>query len=207
MGEIRTFRDLDAWSAAMDLVTATYEVARVLPASEQFGLRAQMQRAAVSVPSNIAEGHAGGSGRRYRNFVRIALGSIAELDTQLELALRLKYIDSEKFTQLARQLTRLVSCCTVFTGHFAQSSPSRRSHLRPCLGAAARSCFRDLETGCLDSLRSRVAFISWLGPRPCTGRAVIFAHAPPRRSVFQLRSRVRRVSALATHPFPRRVLR
>ena len=90
----------------MDLVTATYEVARVLPASEQFGLRAQMQRAAVSVPSNIAEGHAGGSGRRYRNFVRIALGSIAELDTQLELALRLKYIDSEKFTELARQLTR-----------------------------------------------------------------------------------------------------
>lgn len=90
----------------MELVIATYEVARGIPVSEPFGLRAQMQRAAVSVPSDIAEGHAGGSGRRYRNFVRIALGSIAELDTQLEVALRLKYIDGEKFAQLAQQLTR-----------------------------------------------------------------------------------------------------
>ena len=106
MGQIRSFRDLDAWNAAMDLVVRTYEVCAGFPGSELFGLRAQMQRAAVSIPSNIAEGHAGGSGSRYRYYVRLSLGSLAELDTQLEVALRLKYIDRKKFEELAPQLVR-----------------------------------------------------------------------------------------------------
>jgi len=90
----------------MDLVVTTYEICSSLPNFEQFGLRAQMQRAAVSVPSNIAEGHAGGSGRRYRHFVRISLGSVAELDTQLEVALRLKYVDRVKAQELLKELIR-----------------------------------------------------------------------------------------------------
>jgi four helix bundle protein len=106
MGQIRSFRDLDAWNAAMDLVVTTYQTCSGLPGFEQFGLRAQMQRAAVFVPSNIAEGHAGGSGRRYRNYARIAMGSLAELDTQLEVALRLKYIDRKRFEELGPQLIR-----------------------------------------------------------------------------------------------------
>jgi four helix bundle protein len=106
MGQIRNFRDLDAWNAAMDLVAATYDIGSGLPGPEQFGLRAQMRHAAVSIPSNIAEGHAGGSGRRYRHFVRIALGSLAELDTQLEVALRLKYLDPQKVAELGLKLTR-----------------------------------------------------------------------------------------------------
>ena len=78
MSQIVSFRDLDAWKAAMDLVMAAYDVAHQLPTTERFELAAQIRRAAVSIPSNIAEGQATGPGGRYRHHVRIALGSLAE---------------------------------------------------------------------------------------------------------------------------------
>jgi four helix bundle protein len=106
MDKILSFRDLDAWNAAMDLVTTTYSVAGRLPKSQQYELAAQMRRAAVSIPSNVAEGHAGGPGGRYRHHVRIALGSVAELDTQLELALRLQFVQKEMLSTVTRQLAR-----------------------------------------------------------------------------------------------------
>ncbi len=106
MAEILSFRDLDVWNAAMDLVVTTYEVSVVFPRSEQFALASQMQRAAVSIPWNVAEGHATGPGRRYRNHIRIALGSLAELATQVEIAIRLKYVDSDARAEIERQLTR-----------------------------------------------------------------------------------------------------
>lgn len=75
MRAVVSFRDLDVWNAGMELVVTTYQLCKLFPSFEQFGLRAQMQRAAVSIPSNVAEGHASGSGR-YRNhvphFTRIA---------------------------------------------------------------------------------------------------------------------------------------
>ena len=88
--EIRSFRDLEVWNAAIDLVTVVYGLADALPASERFELSAQGRRSSVSIPSNIAEGHAR-RGRAYRNHVLIALGSTAELETQLEVAVRLKF--------------------------------------------------------------------------------------------------------------------
>jgi four helix bundle protein len=106
MAEILSFRDLDAWKVAMDLVVTTYEVSGRFPRTEQFALTSQMHRAAVSVPSNVAEGHATGPGRRYRNHIRIALGSLAEVATQVEIAIRLKYIDTDARTEIERQLTR-----------------------------------------------------------------------------------------------------
>jgi len=106
MKDIVSFRDLDAWQAAMDLVITTYEVCRRFPADEQYGLVRQMRRAVVSVPSNIAEGHANGPGLRYRNHVRIALGSLGELSTQLEIALRLGYVNREAAAKAAAELTR-----------------------------------------------------------------------------------------------------
>jgi four helix bundle protein len=105
MGAVRSFRDLDVWNAGMELVVTTYRVCKLFPSFEQFGLRAQMQRAAVSIPSNVAEGHASGSGR-YRNHVRISLGSLAELDTQLEIARRLEYVASKELEGIGQQLTR-----------------------------------------------------------------------------------------------------
>jgi four helix bundle protein len=95
MSQILSFRDLDAWKAAMNLVLAAYEVAHQLPPSERFDLAAQIRRAAVSIPSNVAEGQASGPGGRYRHHVRIALGSLAELETQIEIASRLKWVSAE----------------------------------------------------------------------------------------------------------------
>jgi four helix bundle protein len=106
MGEILSFRDLDAWNAAMDLVVLVYGLCRRLPKTEQFGLITQMQRASVSVPSNIAEGHANGPGGRYRWHVRTALGSVAELDTQIEVLHRLEYLDRTDTKDAERQLVR-----------------------------------------------------------------------------------------------------
>jgi four helix bundle protein len=102
MGSIKSYKDLDAWQAAMAVAEQCYGLTRALPQSEQYGLTVQMRRAAISVASNIAEGH-----QRTRagfvNHIQIALGSLAELETQLELALRLKLLsrDAAKTTQAA----------------------------------------------------------------------------------------------------------
>ena len=84
--EARKHYDLMAWQQAMQLVKRVYEVTRIFPADEKFGLISQMRRAAVSVPSNIAEGAARQTGREFAQFLVIARGSLSELDTQLLLA-------------------------------------------------------------------------------------------------------------------------
>ena len=106
MRQILSFRDLDVWNEAMELVAVVYALSSRLPRTEQFGLISQMQRASVSVPSNIAEGHANGPGGRYRWHVRTALGSVAELDTQIELARRLRYVTASDTKAAKQQLTR-----------------------------------------------------------------------------------------------------
>ena len=105
MGAIKTFRDLDAWQAAMEAGEACYSVTRAFPSAEQYGLMAQMRRAAVSVASNIAEGHQR-TRPGYVHHVQIALGSLAELETQLELALRLRYVDAEAAKPLQASIDR-----------------------------------------------------------------------------------------------------
>ncbi|MBC7773546.1 MAG: four helix bundle protein [Pyrinomonadaceae bacterium] len=85
MSEIRTFRDLFAWQRGMALARQVYKVTKLMPPDERFGLTMQMRRAVVSIPSNIAEGHARQSTADYLRFLRIARGSLAEVATQLEL--------------------------------------------------------------------------------------------------------------------------
>ena len=107
MGAIVSFRDLEAWQAGMDLVITTYELCRRFPKDEQFDLVRQMRRAAVSIPSNIAEGHGNGLSRRYRHHVAIALGSLGELSTQLEIAVRLQLARTRQLLHgLRRSLNR-----------------------------------------------------------------------------------------------------
>jgi four helix bundle protein len=106
MSTIVSYRDLEAWKAAMDLLIAAYAVARQLPQVERFALAGQMRRAAVSIPSNIAEGQATGPGGRYRHHVRIALGSLAELDTQLEAVRRLAYLSEEALRVVAQHMVQ-----------------------------------------------------------------------------------------------------
>jgi four helix bundle protein len=105
---IRTFRDLDAWKTAMDLVTLSYSLAKRLPATERFELSSQMRRASASIPANIAEGQSCGRTGRYLAHVRIALGSAGELATHFELSRRLGFV-SEADSRLAEeQLTRTI---------------------------------------------------------------------------------------------------
>jgi four helix bundle protein len=101
MGEIRGHRDLEAWQVGMSAVTETYLVSAEFPRSEMYGLTAQIRRAAISVPSNVAEGQARG-GRAGLNHLGIALGSLAEVDTQLEVSLRLRYVSGERAATLQK---------------------------------------------------------------------------------------------------------
>ena len=89
---VRHFRELIVWQKAMDLVAETYQLTRLLPDAEQFGLISQMRRAAVSIPSNIAEGQSRLSTKDFVHFLCIARGSNAELQTQCEICIRLSYI-------------------------------------------------------------------------------------------------------------------
>ena len=90
--KVRTYRDLIAWQKGMELAKVLYAVTTRMPKSEQFGLTNQMRRAAVSIPSNIAEGHGRQSRPEYLRFLRIARGSLGELSTQVELAISLRMI-------------------------------------------------------------------------------------------------------------------
>ena len=89
------FRDLDVWHLGVELAETVYRVTARFPKSELLALSSQMRRAAVSIPSNIAEGRARDSTREFLHFLAISRGSLAELDTQLELAIRLDYADSD----------------------------------------------------------------------------------------------------------------
>jgi four helix bundle protein len=112
---VTSFRDLDVWRLGVELAELLYRCTARFPRSEVFGLSAQMRRSAVSIPSNIAEGRARNSSREFLHFLSISRESLAELETQLELAIRLDYADSglrTAMTQsdvLGKKLNRLQS--------------------------------------------------------------------------------------------------
>lgn len=91
VAETKSFRDLEVWVMAMELATAIYELTENFPSHEQYGIIAQIRRAAVSIPANLAEGQNRRQNGPYRNHVGIALGSQGELDTLIELSVRLRY--------------------------------------------------------------------------------------------------------------------
>src|SRR4029450_6755264 len=95
MAAERTHRDLTAWQSAMYLAEVIYQETEAFPKRETYGLAAQMRRAAVSIPSNIAEGAARTSSREFYQYLGIAIGSVAELETQVELAMRLGYVSKD----------------------------------------------------------------------------------------------------------------
>ncbi len=104
-GKVRTrhYRDLLVWQKAMSLTKAIYRETEVLPKSEMFGLQSQMRRAAVSVPSNIAEGHGRLNDGHLRQFLATSRGSLFELQTQLELTSDLKFLDETRVKELMEQ--------------------------------------------------------------------------------------------------------
>lgn len=101
---MKTHHDLDVWKKSIDLVTAIYKVTESYPKSELYGLTSQIRRCAVSVPSNIAEGAARTSTKEFSQFLSIALGSIAELETQLIVSSNLKLLEKSDFDSLIESL-------------------------------------------------------------------------------------------------------
>jgi len=106
---MKTHKDLDVWKKAMGLARLVYDETRKFPASEAYGLTSQMRRAAVSVPSNIAEGAARGGSKEFIRFLRIALGSLAELETQIILSADLGFVkETEGLLKEGEDARRLI---------------------------------------------------------------------------------------------------
>lgn len=111
---MHNFRKLDIWSKSMDLVTEIYQLTNTFPSNERFGLISQMQRSAVSIPTNIAEGSAKSSNKDFARFLEMSIGSSLELETELTIALNLKYIDSMVFESIQNKIIELQKMITGF---------------------------------------------------------------------------------------------
>lgn len=96
---METYKDLIVWQRSVDLTTSIYELTAGFPLEERYGLASQMQRAAVSIPSNIAEGKLRGGQKEWVRFLRIAFGSGGELETQIEIAKRLPKLSHLQYKQ------------------------------------------------------------------------------------------------------------
>lgn len=99
----KSYQDLVAWQKAMDLVAETYRFTRSFPKEEVYGLTSQLRRAAVSIPSNIAEGQGRRGAGEFKHFLRVALGSTMELETQVMIAERLRYVESDSTNAILRE--------------------------------------------------------------------------------------------------------
>jgi four helix bundle protein len=107
-----SFRDLIAWQKAMALVTEVYRATAAFPDRETYGLTNQLRRAAVSVPSNIAEGKGRYSRREFAQFLANARGSLCEVETQLEIGRNLGYLAADSFVEIegqAREVGRVLN--------------------------------------------------------------------------------------------------
>ena len=123
MGKIKKFEDLESWQKARTLVSEIYRISANEAFGKDFALRDQIRRSAISVPSNIAEGFARRTSKEFIQFLYIAHGSIAEVESQLYLALDLGYIAEEEFQKLYQQC---YECSRLTMGLIKYLRPSRR---------------------------------------------------------------------------------
>jgi four helix bundle protein len=110
--KVKTYRDLLVWQKAMQLVTQIYSITNNLPREELYGLVSQIRRSAISIPSNIAEGYGRNSRNDYLRFLQISMGSIFELQTQLEICLNLNYLPENNHSEMyeqSREIERMLS--------------------------------------------------------------------------------------------------
>lgn len=102
------YKDLTVWQKAVDFSVEIYEATKGFPQEEKFGLQSQLRRAAVSIPSNIAEGSKRGTVKDYSSFLRIAYGSGAEIETQLIIATKIGYIEKDTHSTLEKDLEEVM---------------------------------------------------------------------------------------------------
>ena len=102
--KVQSYKDLKVWKKGIEIADLTYKITENFPQKELYILSSQMQRAAISIPSNIAEGFSRGHTAEYRQFLRIALGSCSELETQLIIANRRKYVKNTEIKKITEYL-------------------------------------------------------------------------------------------------------
>ena len=127
MARARPYRDLIVWQKSMKLARVAYQLSNGLPSKEAFGLVSQLRRAAVSVPSNIAEGHGRLTDLQFRHFPGNARGSLYELQTQIEVARDLGFLDAKRVTEFmeqASEVARLINGLITSMRDVKASSPS-----------------------------------------------------------------------------------
>jgi four helix bundle protein len=110
--KVKTYRDLIVWQKAMQLVTKIYLITKSLPKEEIYTLNSQIRKSCISIPSNIAEGYGRNSTNDYVRFLQISIGSLYELQTQLEICLNLKYFSKQMFDDIyeqSREIERMLS--------------------------------------------------------------------------------------------------
>ena len=104
---IKTHKDLLVWKRSVDLATKIYSITEKFPKTEIYGLVSQMRRSAVSIPSNIAEGRSRGTRKDFAQFLRIALGSTTELETQTEISKNLKFLNESEYSQITSETNEI----------------------------------------------------------------------------------------------------
>jgi len=112
MSHVRSYRDLLVWQKGIELVTRVYRAVKEFPREEVYGLTSQLRRCAVSVPSNIAEGHSRTTRKEFLRFLEISLGSLLELQTQIEIAKNLSYLKPDEYQAReshGRELERMLT--------------------------------------------------------------------------------------------------
>jgi four helix bundle protein len=113
-------KNLEAWKQSMDLAIGVYGATEIFPSREIYGLTNQIRRAVVSVPSNIAEGAARQTKKEFSNFLHLARGSLSELNTQLELARRLGFLDETSWRDLDSSMVQIDKMLTGLIRHVAK---------------------------------------------------------------------------------------
>ncbi len=104
---MQNYRNLKIWSLSMELTKNIYEVTQNYPTEEKYGLTSQIRRSAVSIPSNIAAGAGRNGNKEFNNFLGVAMGSLFELDTQVELSYDLQFIQVENYKDILDKITQL----------------------------------------------------------------------------------------------------
>ncbi len=111
---MHNYRELRIWNRSMDFVVKIYEVSAGFPKEERYGLTSQLRRCTVSVPSNISEGAGRGTNRQFKRFLEISMGSINEVQTQIELAYRVNYIGKENYDYLIGEALQIYKMILAF---------------------------------------------------------------------------------------------
>ncbi len=104
---VKNYRDLLVWQKSMTLVTNVYKLIENLPSEEKYGLQSQIKRSAISIPSNIAEGHSRWYKKEFLHHLSISYGSLAELETQLLIAAELRFIKQDEFQFIFEKTTEI----------------------------------------------------------------------------------------------------